>query len=61
MEKILFKNIQENSPNAINPCPSLSSIHVNEPDSGRSKRLASVFALEKIRLLNNILYINYYF
>jgi len=42
------------SPNAINLCPSVSSIHANESDPERSKRLTSVFALERIRLLNNM-------
>ena len=42
--------VKFNSPTAINLFPSFSLIHANKSDLGRSKRLASVFALEILRL-----------
>jgi len=46
--------VKFNSLYTINLCPSVRSIHANEPDPGRAKRLGPVFALKRIRSLNNM-------
>jgi hypothetical protein len=46
--------IKFNSPNVVDLCPNVTSLNPNEPHPRRSKRLASAFALKRIRDLNNI-------
>jgi len=52
LDKVKF-----NSTNEINFCSSVSLFNAYEPVPITSKRFASVFALERIRLLNNMLFI----
>ena len=46
--------VKFNSPYVVDLCPSVISLNANEPNPRRSKRLASAFALKRIRELNNI-------
>lgn len=46
--------VKFNSPNVVDLCPNVISLNANEPNPRRSKRLASAFALKRIRDLNNM-------
>ena len=46
--------VKFNSPNVVDLCPNVVSLNANEPNPRRSKRIASAFALKRIRDSNNM-------